>query len=198
MSIKLEDLFPGLKTIGINTAKTITMTGAAGLDMSGSTGVIKTPSGVFTITNGGTIPTGKTLAVTDADKLTIGGLIVPQKIELSFEIKPFATVTEYDLWVATAAYQVTAIKAVPSTVQGGALTATICKATGATAPVKTTTPMHAADALDFNATAYTVQTPSLTATTADLQLAAGDRIGIDFSAALTAGHGVVSITLKRI
>ena len=87
---------------------------------------------------------------------------------------------------------------VPSTVAGGALTGTIVKAVSTATPVKTTTPMHAADALDFNATAYTVQVPALTATGADLQLAAGDRIGIDFSGALTAGRATVAITMKRI
>lgn len=139
----------------------------------------------------------KTLAITTADKLTVGGKIVPQVLELGFTLPPLATITEFDLWVAPAAYKVTAIKMVPSTLQGGALTGTVVKATSTNTPVKTTTPMHAADGLDFNAGAYTVQTPTLTLTAADLVLAAGDRIGLDLSAAKTAGHAALGITLQR-
>jgi hypothetical protein len=133
-----------------------------------------------------------------ADALKVGGVIVPQVLELSFAIQPLATITEYDLWVAPAAYQVTAIKVVPSTLQGGAMTATIVKAVGTDTPVKTTTPMHTADAINLNAGAYTVQNITLTSTTADLQLAAGNRIAVDLSAAVTTAHWNVSITLKRI
>lgn len=145
-----------------------------------------------------TLAASKTLAITTADKLTVGGLIVPQELELAFTLPPLATITEFDLWVATAAYQVTKIRMVPSTLQGGALTGTVVKAVSTATPVKTTTPMHAADLLDFNTGAYTVQSPTLTATTADLQLAAGNRIALDLSAAKTAGHAALGITLKRI
>ena len=153
---------------------------------------------VVTGAGGATVAASQTLAVTTADLLTIGGIIAPQHIELAFKLSPFATVTEYDLWVAPAAYQVTAINVVPSTLQGGALTATVVKAVSTATPVKTTTPMHTADAIDLNAGAYTVQPITLTATTADLQLAAGNRISIDYSAAYTVGHAALSIRLKRI
>lgn len=145
-----------------------------------------------------TLASGDTLAITTADKLTVGGNIVPQTLEISIPILLHATATEYMLWTAPAAYQVTNISMTPSILQGGALTGTIVKAADTATPVKTTTPMHTADALDFNAGAYTKQTPTLTVTTADLQLAAGDHIGIDFSAALTVGKADVAITLKRI
>jgi hypothetical protein len=151
-----------------------------------------------TINSDMTIAASKTLAVTTADKLTVGGVIVPQFEQLSFAIQPLATITEYDLWVAPAAFQVTKIDVVPSTLQGGALTATIVKATGTATPVKTTTPMHTADAINLNTGAYTVQSPTLTVTTADLQLAAGERIAVDLSGAASVAHWNVSITLKRI
>jgi hypothetical protein len=133
-----------------------------------------------------------------ADALKVGGVIVPQEVLLSFNIQPLATITEYDLWVAPAAYQVTSIKVVPSTLQGGALTATIVKAVGTDTPVKTTTPMHTADSINLNSGAYTVQSVTLTSTTADLQLASGNRIAVDLSGAASAAHWNVSITLKRI
>lgn len=145
-----------------------------------------------------TIPTSKTLAVTTADKLTVGGVIAPQQLELSFDVRPMATITEYDLWVAPAAYQVTGIRVVPSTLEGGALTATIVKAVSTATPVKTTTPMHTADSINLNTGAYTVQTITLSSTTADLQLATGNRIAIDFSGAVGTAKACVSIQLKRI
>jgi len=40
-------------------------------------------------------------------------------------------------------------------------------------------------AIDLTATANTVVTPALVATAASLQLAAGDKIGLDFSGTLT-------------
>jgi hypothetical protein len=118
--------------------------------------------------------------------------------ELGFSVFPHATATEWDLWVAPFACQVTAIKYVPSTLQGGAMTATVVKASGTDTPVKTTTPMVTADVIDLNAGAYTVVTPTLTATTADLILAAGNRISLDFSAAPTAAVWALSISLKRL
>lgn len=138
------------------------------------------------------------LSVTTADKLTVGGIIVPQTLYMSFQLKPFATVTEYDLFIAKRAITVVSIDVVPSTLQGGALTATICKCTGTAAPANGTTPMHTANSINLNTGAYTVQSITLTATAADLTLAAGDRIGIDFSAAYTAGHAALTIGYKYV
>jgi hypothetical protein len=137
-------------------------------------------------------------AVTDADGQTVAGVIVPTVMIASFRVGPHATVTEYDLMVAPRAMQVTRIDVVPSTLQGGALTATVVKAVGTDTPVKTTTPMHTADSINLNSGAYTVQNVTLTATTADLVLAAGNRIAIDYSAALTAGHAAVTISYKYV
>jgi hypothetical protein len=138
------------------------------------------------------------LAVSTADGLTVNGVIVPTLQALSFSIQPLATITEADLFIAPFAMQVTKIDVVPSTLQGGAMTATICKATSTSAPAKTTTPMHTADAINLNTGAYTVQPITLTATAADLVLAAGDRIGYDLSGAASTAHWAVTITYKRV
>lgn len=111
----------------------------------------------------------------------------------NFQLKPFATVTEYDLAVIKRAIQVVSIDVVPSTLQGGALTATVVKASGTSAPANGTTPLHTANAIDLNAGAYTNQSITLTSTTADLQFAAGTRLGIDYSAAYTTGHAALTI-----
>jgi hypothetical protein len=142
--------------------------------------------------------TPSTLAVADADGLTVNGVIVPAIQYWNFQLKPFATVTEYDLAVVKRALQVVSIDVVPSTLQGGALTATIVKAASTDTPVKTTTPLHTADSINLNSGAYTNQSVTLTATAADLVFAAGNRIAIDFSAAYTAGHAALTIGFKYV
>lgn len=139
-----------------------------------------------------------TVNVSTADGLTVNSVIVPAIQYWHFQLKPFATVTEYDLAVAKRAFQVVSIDCVPSTLQGGALTATVVKASSTSAPVKTTTPLHTADAINLNTGAYTNQSITLTATTADLIFAAGDRLGIDYSAAYTVGHAALTIGIKYV
>lgn len=135
------------------------------------------------------------LSVSAADGLRVNSVIVPQAVEITIPITPHASLTKQNLFTATRAYRVTAIRYVPDLVQGSALTGTVCKTVSTSAPAKTTTPMHAADAMNFNATENTVQSMTLTSTTADLQLAAGDRIGLDLSAALSTGRGTITITM---
>lgn len=77
MARKIESYNFDIKQNGLQTAKNVTLLGASNFDASGSTGTFKTPSGVFTLTGGGTVPTGKTLTVTDTAALTAGGAIVP-------------------------------------------------------------------------------------------------------------------------
>lgn len=81
------ELFEGeVQYNGFNTAKAQNITastGAYNFDYSASTGTFKTSTGAVTIggaitaSNGLTIPTGKTLVVTDSAALTMGGIIVP-------------------------------------------------------------------------------------------------------------------------
>lgn len=137
-------------------------------------------------------------SVSTADGLTVNGVIVPATVYWNFKLHPAATVTEYDLAVAKRAFKVVSIDCVPSTLQGGALTATVCKATGTSAPANGTTPLHTANAINLNTGAYTNQSITLTATTADLVFAAGDRLGIDFSAAYSAGHAALTIGIQYV
>ena len=119
------------------------------------------------------------------------------EFSITVPILPHATLTEQNLFVARESLEVISIDVVPDLVQGGALTGTICKATSTTAPANGTTPMHTANDINFNATAHTVQPITLTVTAADLRLVAGDRIGLDLSAALTTGRAVATIRLRR-
>ena len=117
--------------------------------------------------------------------------------EVSFTVMPHASITTRNLLVAREAIEIINIDVVPDLVQGGALTGTVVKATGTAAPASATTPMHTANAINFNATANTVQPITLTATTADLRLVPGERIGLVTSAALSTGVANVSIRYRR-
>ena len=116
----------------------------------------------------------------------------------NFKLYPASTVTEYDLAVCKRAFKVVSIDIVPSTLQGGALTATICKATGTSAPANGTTPLHSAGGINLNTRAYTNQSITLTSTAADLSFAAGDRLGIDYSAAYSTGHAALTIGIQYV
>ncbi len=163
-----------------------------------SAGAVSTLVG-GTLTGDTTVASGKTLAVTTADLLTVGGIIVPQhQVLVSQTISLHASKVVYNVFVASSAWQVTNIYYVPDIAQGGALTATVVKAVSTATPASATTPMHSAGGIDLNGTAHTVQTISLTATTADLQLAAGNRIGLVLSGAMTVGSGLLVVRGKRI
>jgi hypothetical protein len=145
-----------------------------------------------------TIPTGKTLAVASADKLTVGGGILPQVIEVSYVGQTTEAATDRAFFIANRAYQVTAIRQVHGVAAGGASTLQVTKDTGTTAPGAGTDLLQSTG-FNLNATANTVQTGTLTATTADLQLAAGDRLSLDFANTIQSTAGlVVTVSLKPI
>lgn len=166
-----------------------------------ATGAISVPGG--TITDDTTVASGKTLAVTTADKLTVGGVIVPQEIEVSFHGQAAGAMVDQSFFVATQAYQVTKVRFVHAVAESTATTlyAQLVKDTGTDAPGAGTDLLtnNTNNGFDCKATANTVQTGTLTATTASLQLAAGNRLSVDFSAAATELVGVtITVTLKRI
>lgn len=118
-------------------------------------------------------------------------------VVLSIPISLHASKVVYNLFVARRGYTVTSIDYTPDIAQGGALTATVVKAITTATPASGTTPMHAAGGIDLNGTAHTVQVKTLTSTAADLVLAAGNRIGLVLSGAMTVGSGTVTIRMSR-
>jgi len=122
----------------------------------------------------------------------------PSIIEISYGLHLHASKVIYNILLAREALRVLSMDYTPDIAQGGALTATIVKATGTATPASATTPMHIAGAIDLNGAAHTRQSIALTATPADLVLAAGDRIGVVLSGAMTVGSGNVSIRCKRL
>jgi hypothetical protein len=148
-----------------------------------------------------TVASGKTLAVTTADKLTVGGVIVPQVLEVSAHIGAAGLMVDQTFFVANRAYTVTGARFVHATAETTAanLRVQITKDTGTNAPGAGTDLLtnNTNAGFDGKATANTVQTATLTATGASLALAAGDRLSLDFEAAATELAGVtITVSLK--
>lgn len=115
---------------------------------------------------------------------------------VSVNIPAHASKTVYNIFTADQTYTVKSIRVTPDVAQGSALTATISKATSTATPASGTTPLHSGTA-NLNGTAHTVQSLTLTSTTADLSLAVGDRIGLILSGALSTGSANVTIRLGK-
>lgn len=100
---------------------------------------------------------------------------------------------DHSFFTANRKYRVKAITARIDTVDGAATTATIRKAPSATA-IASGTALHSST-INLNTGAATNQSLTLSTTDSDLNIAAGDSIGIDFSAAMTGAYGSVTVTL---
>jgi hypothetical protein len=98
-------------------------------------------------------------------------------------------------FVATRAYVVQGITGCPTVAgtDGGAVTATLKKASGTTA-ISSGTALHSST-MNLKGTANTVQNLTLSTTASDIQIAAGDRIGLDISGVMTAAVGCITICL---
>lgn len=122
---------------------------------------------------------------------------------ISCHAQAATAMVDQSCFVATQAYQITAIRFVHAVAEttAGSLDIQVTKDTSTNAPGAGTDLLtnNSNAGFDGRATANTVQTGTLTATTANLQLAAGDRISLDFEAAATELVGVtITIVLKRI
>ena len=166
-----------------------------------ATGLTVSASRTYSATQ--TISSGTTLAVATADKLTVGGVIVPQAIEVSFHGQAAGAMVDQSFFVANRAYQVTAAKEVHAVAESTAtnLRVQVVKDTSTNAPGAGTDLLtnNSSAGFDCKATANTVQSGTLTATVASLQLAAGDRLSVDFEAGATELVGcTITVTLIPI
>lgn len=117
---------------------------------------------------------------------------------VTFEVPTHASRTVYNVFVARRGYTVTAIDYVPDVAQGATLTACVVKATGTATPSTGTTPMQSSTTgINLNGTAHTVQSITLSGTASNLVLAAGERIAIVLSGALSTGAGLLTIRMSK-
>lgn len=141
-----------------------------------------------------TVNSSQTLAVTTADKLTVGGVIVPQEEFVSFPYT--ASAVDQHIFVANAAYNITAVKLMPRVAGGdaGAVNVTIRVCDDTEAPASGVTAIDSV--LNLKGSADTIQSGSLTA--ANVAVASGDSIAVDFSGTLTSAVGVITVYMKRV
>ena len=172
---------------------------------SPTTGAARTESGAITLGAGATVSTTQSLTVITADKLTVGGIIVPQDVPLcQWQIRPSATTSAGKLqtaFTARDAWTVTKVDYAPDVAEGAALTATLNKATGTTAPtVAVGLVQFTTTSFDVNGSANIVQVGTLAsgASTANLSVTAGDRLCVVLSNGPTSAYGMMSVRGKRI
>ncbi len=140
-----------------------------------------------------------TVAVTGADGLTVAGVKPIIQDPITSELLA-ASVAKW-IFIADRAYQVTAVREVHSVAGGASAAVRPRKITDTSAPgaaAGATVKELTTAAIDLTATINTVVSPALSATVADLQLAAGDRIALNFSGTLTGLVGLIEIVLKAI
>lgn len=106
-----------------------------------------------------------------------------------------ATALDAAFFIAHRAYRVHKISCRPLVVgsDGSAVTGEIRKAPSGTASASGTI-LHSGT-IDFKGTINTNQALTLSATTADLSLAAGDSLCLDVTGTLTAARGVITVEL---
>lgn len=110
------------------------------------------------------------------------------------------TVADVQFFTAPVDCEVVAIHEVHETAgsDGGAVTGTIRRCQG-TEAATAGDDLLGTTKINFKGTALTLQTPSLTDTTANLQLSTGDRLSLDVTGTTTALAGVVlTVLLKRV
>jgi len=133
-------------------------------------------------------PTNKTLNINPDGTERVYSDVFP--LDFRFD----ANAVDSHGFIADGAFQVAGVRHVVSTGAAGA-TLDVKKTTGTQVPSAGNTVLSAA--LNLNATANTSTTATLSSTAADLLLAAGDRLSLDFTGTLTGLVGAVTIYLRR-
>jgi hypothetical protein len=155
-----------------------------------------------TFLNGTTVGAGDTLAVTDADRLTVAGVIVPQEMILNVPVTN--TSLNNTIFIANNAWQVTKIESsltAATTVYNPFPRVTIVKLTGAQVPSGNHTTLlgNYTRRLDFKTGSLgTIATATLNSTVDSLQLADGDRLGIKSNSTLKDVVALITIHMKRV
>ena len=120
---------------------------------------------------------------------------VPRYIAVTFALNANASLADQAFFIADRAYTVKAIYEIHAVAgnDAGAVNLQVTKDTSTNAPGAGTNLLtnNSNAGFDMKGTANTLQTGTLSATAADLELAAGDRLSVDFAGTLTTLAGVV-------
>ncbi len=144
--------------------------------------------------------TGSSLDTGSADALSQAGVKSPDYIYLTFQWSIATQMVSSSLHVCTRAMQLVAASEVHGVVAGQACKLLVEKCTGTTAPGSGTGLLtnNTNTGFDMTATANTNQAGTLTATTADLQFAAGDRVSAKWGTSTSCVGCVLTLVFKPI
>jgi hypothetical protein len=172
------------------------------LPLENYTPVVRLNEGLYTkktIQTTSNVVVGGTLAVTGA--ITASAGVTGQNFAVNYVGQTTEAATDRVIFTAPVACQVVAAVEAHAVAAGGASTLQLVKDTGTGAPGAGTDLLtnNTNTGFDLNATANTVQTGTLTATASSLQLAAGDRLSIDFANAIQSTAGLnITVWMKTI
>lgn len=132
-----------------------------------------------------------------------GGSVAPLEVVETYSMLANGSLADQAFFIANRAYQVVGIREVHSVAgnDAGAVNVQVTKDTGTNAPGAGTNLLtnNAGAGFDLKGTANTPQVGALSTTESDLQLAAGDRLAVDFAGTLTTLAGVViTVSLRPI
>lgn len=183
----------GVGDISLNGDVTVA-TGKDILMVEAGTGTFYTGAGAVHLNGETTVASNKGLAVTTADKLTVGGVIVPQELVIMAPYK--AAEVDHTIFIASRTYTVVAVKhmsEIADTAVGAATVGVMkCTAVEAASAGKLVTTATC----DLKTVTQVVTSMTPTATAADLILVSGERLALDFTGN-TDGTGIIMVTLKR-
>ena len=185
------------KTFGTGTGAVslnghVTIAAAKDLIMT-TTGAFTSGTGAIALKGDTTISTTKTLAVTDADKLTVGGIIVPQYTIINV---PF-NAASVDQWtfVADAGYMLDSVELI-FTVTSSSGAIDIKKSTSVQAPASGATMLTGTGSLAGTANTVTALTPH--GTGGNKSLADGNTMSVCYTGTMTGlVGGILTIRMKR-
>lgn len=182
-------------TSNLNATTTTTLTTSGLVQLGGSANIVENDLYL----NNTDVGTGNTLAIVDADGLTVGGKIVPQSIPISIYIG--SAPVDGTIWTAPYACKILSIKEAHSVAQNTAFpdtgSVTLYKAANGQNSGAGTA-LHNATVF-LNSTVDTVVTPSLNAATGATTFAANQRVVANFNGTVTtlAGMGI-SLDIQRL
>lgn len=191
----------GLSTYVYNTTDTIDTVLADGYFdavYSGGSGAVQLRAGdiVFAVCAGVLYPLTVAASASTGVTLAVAGT---SEIAVCHEINIGGSATDTFIYTCNQPMQVVDIKAVPvvAGTDGSAVSATITRCQGTEAPASGDD-LLGTTKIDLKGSVNTVQDPALTATTANLVLAAGDRLAVDVTGTLTSVVCHVTVTLRKI
>lgn len=124
---------------------------------------------------------------------------IPDSEVVNFNYDIAGNAVDTWLFVADGPMEVISAVCVPTVAgtDGGTVTAELVKASGTTA-VASGTSLHASGTFNLKGTANTLQSASLSTTKSTRELAANDRVGVNFTGTLTSAVGIIQVRIKRI